>query len=47
MFQGSSFSQYQISTKREARAIRIVSMISDYIPNKAAHKLDLGTRSYT
>ena len=30
MSQGSSFSQYQISTKREARASKIVAMISDY-----------------
>lgn len=30
MSQGSSFCQYQISTKREARASKIVAMISDY-----------------
>ena len=30
MSQGSSFSQYQISTKREARASKIVAMISDH-----------------
>lgn len=30
MSQGSSFSQCQISTKRKARASKIVAMISDY-----------------
>lgn len=31
MSQGSSFFLYQISTKREARASKIVAMISDYL----------------